>query len=66
MLLVLFVPSIQAAESPEEIQLQQDDQKLCVQQRVKQCIDTCDKTEDTNCSQMCEENAKNECRQAGE
>ncbi|KTC86444.1 hypothetical protein [Legionella brunensis] len=65
--LVLFFLSAQAAEpSLGQIETQQNDQELCVQQRVKNCIDVCEKSDDDNCKQICEQNAKNECRQAGE
>ncbi|KTD14941.1 hypothetical protein [Legionella israelensis] len=66
-LLLLFLPA-QAADIPEaEIEDQKHDQEMCVQQRVNQCIDVmCQTSEDINCTQICEQNAKNECLQAGE
>ncbi|KTC93141.1 MULTISPECIES: hypothetical protein [Legionella] len=66
-LLLFFLP-VQAAEPPTqgEIKGQKYDQGLCFQQRVSQCLKVCEKTKDNNCSLACEENAKHECRQAGE
>ncbi|WP_133127765.1 hypothetical protein [Legionella nagasakiensis] len=66
LLALLFLPT-QAADIPEAaVQAQQNDQELCVQQKIKQCIDKCQETEDINCTQLCKKNTKNECRQAGE
>ncbi|WED44576.1 hypothetical protein [Legionella cardiaca] len=67
LLLGLFLLPIHATEPSEEaIKSQQTDQELCVQQRAKQCISTCENADDTNCIQMCDTTAKNECRYAGE
>lgn len=67
-LLLLFCLPLKAADIPElEIEDQKFDQELCAQQRASQCIDImCQTSEDINCTQICEENAKNECLQAGE
>lgn len=45
---------------------QQEAQELCMQQFLSQCMDRCQKTNDINCTQACQENAQNQCRQAGE
>lgn len=55
-----------STETPAQIQDQDVDQSDCVQQRLPQCINTCESTADTDCQQACEENIKNECRYAGE
>ncbi|MCP0913363.1 MULTISPECIES: hypothetical protein [Legionella] len=52
--------------SPAQIDAQQDDQALCVQQRVTQCTAKCERAGDEDCLQLCKENAIHECRQAGE
>jgi len=66
-LLILFVVLTQANEPPElNIQLQKDAQEQCVVLRTNACISVCQKTNAKNCTQLCSENAKNECRQAGE
>ncbi|OCH99117.1 hypothetical protein [Legionella jamestowniensis] len=46
----------------EQINAQDD----CVQKILKPCIEKCESNDDTDCTQLCQENAKNECRQAGE
>ncbi|MDI9818310.1 MULTISPECIES: hypothetical protein [unclassified Legionella] len=63
---MFFLPAHAADISEEEIQTQADDQTLCIQQRLPQCINQCQSAGGSNCVQMCEENIKNECRQAGE
>lgn len=66
-LLLLFFFPVQATEPNQvEIKDQKYDQELCFQQRVKQCLQICEKTKEENCSLACNENAKHECRQAGE
>lgn len=66
-LLLIFLLPVQAEDaSLIDIPLQKGDQQRCVQQRVTQCLAKCDTTLGSDCKAMCEENAKNECRQAGE
>lgn len=66
-LLMLFFLPVQSADITQSaIETQQSDQELCVQQLVNQCIDKCKNAGDNNCVQLCQENAKHECRQAGE
>lgn len=64
---MFFLP-VQAMDDPTQVEIkdQKYDQGLCFQQRVKQCLQVCEKANDNNCSLACEENAKHECRQAGE
>lgn len=67
LLSVFFSITVQAADISETgIEDQQDDQELCVKQRTEQCLSVCNSTDDINCSQACDENAKNECLEAGE
>lgn len=68
MLMVLFFLPTQAADIPKlNIPTQQDQEKVCTQKRASQCTDKCQKSNDvTNCAQLCQKNAKNECRYAGE
>ncbi|ARG98861.1 hypothetical protein B6N58_06125 [Legionella micdadei] len=66
LLSVLFITTWAADITKTEIQDQQNAQELCIQQRVNQCINACEKSKGNNCTQTCEANAKNECRQAGE
>lgn len=47
-------------------QEEQNAQQGCIQQFVADCLSKCEKSEDNNCIQLCSENAKNQCRQAGE
>lgn len=56
----LFFLLTQAAVASQEAQ------ELCAQQFLSQCMDRCQKTNDINCTQACQENAQNQCRQAGE
>ncbi|KTD21958.1 Uncharacterised protein [Legionella lansingensis] len=65
LLLVLF-PVYATEPSEEEIQSQQYDQEACVQKILNPCIEKCKHQDDIDCRQACQENAKNECRQAGE
>lgn len=64
----LFILPVQAADITEtEIVDQENDQSTCEQQRVTHCISImCQDTKDEQCTQTCTENARNECRQAGE
>lgn len=55
-----------STESTESIELQQGDQSDCVAKRVAHCVAKCDQTIDANCQNLCEETARNECRDAGE
>ncbi|EHL32253.1 hypothetical protein [Legionella drancourtii] len=61
MLLMFFFLLAQTAEAT-----QQEAQELCVQKTVSRCLYQCQKTNIINCTQACPENAKNQCRQAGE
>jgi hypothetical protein len=45
---------------------QQKAQKSCVLKRVSYCLSKCNKTMDSHCKNLCEQVAKNQCRQAGE
>lgn len=66
-LTAFFFTSIQAANlSSLDIKTPQDEKVLCIKQRVSQCMDKCPESGTINCEQSCHENAKNECRQAGE
>lgn len=44
----------------------QEAQDLCIAQFGKQCQAKCEQTTDVNCSQNCQNDAVNQCRQAGE
>lgn len=44
----------------------QEDQDLCIAQFANQCQAKCQETNDINCSQQCQDDAVNQCRQAGE
>ncbi|WP_419420830.1 hypothetical protein ACNVED_05910 [Legionella sp. D16C41] len=63
---ILFSPL--QASSNLGINLQEDKnaEKDCIQKIVKKCIAKCEQVDNSNCVQLCRENAKNECRQAGE
>ncbi|KTD45282.1 hypothetical protein Lqui_2753 [Legionella quinlivanii] len=65
---LLFATGIYAADGIPEVQIQDQDadQSLCVQKILQNCISKCDSAGDKDCVQLCNENAKNECRQAGE
>jgi hypothetical protein len=66
--LCIFMLPIQAADITErEIVNQENDQNACAQQRLSDCLSImCRNSSDEECTQTCTENAKNECRQAGE
>ena len=65
LLALIWVP-IPAASSQINLQEDENAQARCIQQFVAQCINKCEKAGDSDCTQLCAENAKNECRQAGE
>ncbi|ASQ47332.1 hypothetical protein [Legionella clemsonensis] len=65
LLLSVFLPA-QATNYGINRQEQVNAQDDCVQRILKPCIEKCESNEDTNCVQLCKENTKNECRQAGE
>lgn len=65
-LMLCYVFAAQAEDIPAAVQLQENDQASCVVKLVNQCVPKCKATDDINCSQVCEENAKNQCRDAGE
>ena len=44
----------------------QEDQDLCIAQFSNQCQTKCQETNDVNCTQRCQDDAVNQCRQAGE
>ena len=60
-LMMFFFLLAQTAEATP-----QEAQELCVQKTVNSCLYQCQKTNTINCTQACQENAKNQCRQAGE
>jgi hypothetical protein len=66
--MVLCSLPTQAASIPKlDITEQKDQQTVCVEQRANQCLNKCQKSNDiTNCAELCQKNAKNECRYAGE
>lgn len=64
-ILMVYAFAVQA-EDMSAIQIQQDDQASCVTKLVNQCVPKCKASDDINCAQVCEENAKNQCRDAGE
>jgi hypothetical protein len=41
-------------------------QDACIAQFSNQCLTKCQNTNGTDCVQRCQEDAKNQCRQAGE
>ncbi|RUR18562.1 hypothetical protein ELY21_07650 [Legionella sp. km535] len=43
-----------------------EDQELCVQQTVQACMAQCEKSNDLACSDACQQNAENQCIEAGE
>ena len=62
--LIMFACASQAEGL--NIQVQQDARERCAQEFEAQCMKACQKTNDVNCSQACSENARNQCRDAGE
>lgn len=65
-LMVLIAFAAQAEDAVQAIELQENDQASCVTKLINQCVPKCKATDDSNCAQVCEENAKNQCRDAGE
>lgn len=66
-MLVFFLPAQAGDTSQLNITSQQDQQKKCAQQLAKRCTDKCQKgREVADCALLCQENAKNECKYAGE
>lgn len=64
---ILVVLPVHAGSLALNTSAEQRHETLCTQQRLKACINKCHTSNDaTNCAQLCQENAKNECRQAGE
>ncbi|KTC67786.1 hypothetical protein Lbir_3034 [Legionella birminghamensis] len=65
---ILFAASVYAADGIPEVQIQDQDadQGRCVQDILQKCISKCESADDKNCVALCNENARNECRQAGE
>lgn len=53
-------------ESATEIQVQEEAQTTCIQERMRQCLTTCRTTKTPDCEQLCDINIKNECLYAGE
>ncbi|STX28575.1 Uncharacterised protein [Legionella beliardensis] len=66
LLVLIWVPMPAIASSQINVQEDENAQARCIQQFVTQCINKCEKSGDSDCTQLCAENAKNECRQAGE
>lgn len=66
LLCVLPANADDTSETNTEIESQQYDQSLCEQQVTSRCVNKCLSSGETNCVELCEDNAKNECRQAGE
>ena len=66
--ILLLVLPVHAASvpSPKAVQTQQNDQAHCVEVRMKQCVDKCEKTSHKQCKSLCQKNITNECRWAGE
>lgn len=44
----------------------QQDQDMCIAQFNNQCMAKCQETNDINCAQACQDNAINECHEAGQ
>lgn len=65
-LLFAFIPANAADQTNKAVESQRYDQSICFEQRVKQCLKRCQQTGIENCVQLCSENARNECREAGE
>jgi|GEM_PF-4935741 len=65
-LFVGFLPVYADDASSIDVPLQEEDQQSCVHKILDPCIAKCDATVDSNCQDLCTENAKNECRAAGE
>lgn len=64
---VLFAfPLYAEEESAQEIIGQQNDQDLCVQQRMQDCMKKCEGSEISDCKEECAEVSRNECLYAGE
>ena len=61
MLLALSLIPVQSALASEL-----EDQELCVQQTVQACMTQCEKSNDVACSDACQQNAENQCIDAGE
>lgn len=66
-LLGLFFFPLYAIDSYEtNVQPQQADQLRCSEDRLNQCIEKCLRNRGSDCKSLCQENVKNECREAGE
>ena len=59
LMLFFFLTSI-AVASEQEVR------DLCVEKTVSRCLEQCEKTNNINCTEACQDVAKNQCRQAGE
>ncbi|MGQ3889456.1 hypothetical protein ACQUW5_10540 [Legionella sp. CNM-1927-20] len=64
----LICLSITYADSSSEFNLQEDKnaENSCIQKILIACINKCQQAGGENCVELCRENAKNECRQAGQ
>ena len=60
-LLVLFFFLTSVAGATEE-----EIKASCIEKTTNSCLVQCQKTQKIHCSEACTENAKNQCRQAGE
>lgn len=61
--LVCSIMAYAATESSAAIEAQHTDQTTCYDTRLAQCMQKCP---DDNACQACAQNAKDECREAGE
>lgn len=66
LLILFYIPSQVFAITETQIDMQQQDQDTCRKEFYAQCLSQCEKTNDVVCTQACELNAINQCRQAGE
>ncbi len=66
LIILLYLPIQVAFSSQINVHEDEDAQASCIQQLIAKCINKCESADDTHCTQLCAENAKNECRQAGQ
>ncbi len=58
--------TLQADNAPTKDPQTQEEQETCLQQRIKACVNKCDDNSKlADCAKLCDENVKNECREAG-
>ncbi|KTD16445.1 hypothetical protein [Legionella jordanis] len=64
--LLLSLPTYASDNTEINVQQEKSAEDDCMQRILNPCIAKCESQEDSDCVQACQENAKGECRQAGE